>query len=41
MASIREEANRHFEPRLVEALERIVIAEPDYAEPSSTSANCA
>jgi len=41
MASIREEAKRHFEPRLVEALERIVIAEPDYAEPSSTSANCA
>ena len=41
MASIREETNRHFEPRLVEALERIVIAEPDYAEASSTSANCA
>ena len=41
MISIREDANRHFEPRLVEALDRIVLAEPDYAEPSSSSANCA
>ncbi len=41
MVCIREEANRHFEPRLVEALERIVIAEPDYAEASNASANCA
>ena len=41
MASIRQEANLHFEPRLVEALERIVLAEPNYADPSSTSANCA
>ena len=41
LATIREEANYHFEPRLVAALERIVLAEPDYAAPSSTDANCA
>jgi putative two-component system response regulator len=41
IAAIREETNRHFEPRLVAALERIVLAEPDYAEASSADANCA
>ena len=41
MERIRVEADRHFEPRLIEALERIVAAEPDYAERSSSSASCA
>ena len=41
MERIRVEADRHFEPRLIEALERIVAAEPDYSERSSSSASCA
>jgi putative two-component system response regulator len=37
--ALREHADRHYEGRLVDALERIVAAEPDYAGPSKAAAN--
>ena len=41
LSEIRGEANRHFEPRLVDVLERIVSADPAYGVASNAAANCA
>jgi putative two-component system response regulator len=41
LSVIRSDANRHFEPRLVEALDRIINVESAYGEFSNVVASCA